>query len=421
MSKQIKNIFSDTDCPGEEMMLKYTSNRMKGEEKHVFERHIAGCAFCSEALEGLSLLENKVVKEDLAFLNKQIDGYDNKSRPAIYWATGVAASVIIMMLSGTWFYLKDVNKESISIETTKDKSPLIEQSPGSPSNNLTGIDSNKNQIAHQNIETISHLNSIKFLPPEVKADNEVIEQKSQNQLSLNTEMLKEEEKGTYSSEGIQATIPNPVPSVVAEKADAKVADRNEDLSLNMLAMVEDDFSAVSLREDKKEMSSNQRSTVRYKSKATSKVYKKEEVAKDKSLDDCPNCPKKTNSEIAQNSLQVLSMDYAMKKYQMKEYELAHKQFEEIIKENSSDEQTEKAKIYNALSLINLNRSDEAFTIVNAIEAGPGGRTTDAAKWIKAFILINKKENEKAKKLLQDLSSDPNFYQAKAREILSTLK
>jgi hypothetical protein len=451
MSKQIKNIFSDSDCPSQEVMLKYTSNLLKGGEKHAFERHLAGCAFCSEAMEGLSLMDSNEVRLDVFELNKKIDEAGRPGR-IIAWPMTAAASVAILLVAGTWFYLHNeqagyptketavVNKaiDEDKKEAFNEEKPAEHISPPAPEISTQGLVQDSKDLPSQTYEWAkkdSDKGTYAVTPPEISADDSP----SKDELFLSAKKMEEpagrinlSKEGEMSGAGLNKSVtaknygfhsdsvvlPTPASSPVLALTERK-DDRKDNLSQEMLAMVDDQFGYGSpAEEDKKEVASSQRSAVH---KAKAKAYKKMEVAKEKSLDDCPNCPKKTTSEISQNNLQVLSMDYAMKKYQMKEYDLAHKQFEEILNENSSPGQADNAKIFNALSLVHLNREDEALKTVNSMLAGPTGSVTDAAKWIKASILIDKKDIAGARVILQDLTHYSNDYQIRAKEILETLK
>jgi hypothetical protein len=448
MSKQIKNIFSDSACPSQEVMMKYSYNVLKGEEKHAFERHLAGCAFCSEALEGLSSMDGRDVMRDVWDINRKIDG-SGRSRRIIGWPLAAAASVSILLVTGTWFYLhneqtafsgketavkNEINDEDKK-EAVKEEKPVENTSPSAPEISTKGFIQDSKDIPSQTYQWAtkdSDKGNYEKTSPEISANYSLsqdlpVPSVKKMEESRGVDDLKEGEMYgagvnkpvTANSYGFHSdsVLPSVQPSSQVMAYTVRKDDRKNNLSQEMLAMVDDQFGYGSpADENKKEKTSTQRSAA-----PKAKAYKRMEAAKDKSLDDCPNCPKKTTSEVAQNNLEVLSMDYAMKKYQMKEYELAHKQFEEIIKENSSPVQTDNAKILDALSLVKLNKSDEALKVVNTMLAGPAGGLTDAAKWIKASILIEKKDTAGARVLLQDLSARPNDYQVKAKEILGTLK
>ena len=52
-----KDIFDETSCLTEQQLQQYLQGRLGREEAYKVERHVASCAFCSEALEGLSTME----------------------------------------------------------------------------------------------------------------------------------------------------------------------------------------------------------------------------------------------------------------------------------------------------------------------------------------------------------------------------
>jgi hypothetical protein len=441
MSKQIKNIFSDTVCPSQEMMLKYASNLMKEEEKHAFERHLAGCIFCSEALEGLSLQTKEETMEDVAFLNKKIDGLHKNRRPVGYWPLAVAASVSILLLTGTWFYLNEDKGSALAVETpVQNKVTEMDEAEDASKPEILSKENDgyieeeqkKNPVeVHKEEMSGSSQGPLEITSPQISA-NYSTEPKAapsalsapsvqsvQEEISLNQSGAKRDEVAEMGDrDDEKETVVIGYGTAARKKSKPVNSDSVSPVFLTnkpsqeMLAMVEAEFSSTrSITEAKKSKSS----------RASGNAASTPELNKDKAIDDCPNCPKKAASETAQSNLTVLSMDYAMKKYKMKKYEEAHKQFEEIIKEDKEKTQTENAKIFNALSLVNLNREEEALLIVNNIITTPFSNNINAAKWIKTSILISRKENIQAKVILEDLSRHANPYQAKAKQILATLQ
>ena len=69
--KELHNhIFSNTTCISKENMLKYINNQLSKKELHEVEKHLLGCEFCSEAVEGLKYAENSSI---IFALDHQID------------------------------------------------------------------------------------------------------------------------------------------------------------------------------------------------------------------------------------------------------------------------------------------------------------------------------------------------------------
>lgn len=70
MNKQ-EAIFEETACLSEKQLNDYLQDKLNDAEKHAVEAHIAGCEFCSDALQGLSGVTDK---EKISTIVTQIRG-----------------------------------------------------------------------------------------------------------------------------------------------------------------------------------------------------------------------------------------------------------------------------------------------------------------------------------------------------------
>ncbi|MEP7168563.1 MAG: hypothetical protein ABI855_04280, partial [Bacteroidota bacterium] len=53
-----KNIFDHRNCLSKEELISYAKQTLSEKEKHHVEKHLLDCELCTEALEGIFLLEN---------------------------------------------------------------------------------------------------------------------------------------------------------------------------------------------------------------------------------------------------------------------------------------------------------------------------------------------------------------------------
>ena len=92
----------------EAQIIRYQGDRMDSAEMHKVEEHTLSCAFCSDALEGYSMLDEQQTITSLADLNdrlaNRLSEQKNKSLPA-YWKWAVAASFLLLLSVAAFFVL----------------------------------------------------------------------------------------------------------------------------------------------------------------------------------------------------------------------------------------------------------------------------------------------------------------------------
>lgn len=113
----------------ESQLLRYEHGQMDASEMHRVERHLLHCDLCSEALEGLALLETWEAKDSLndlrGRLSNRINDPTTTSRPA-YWRWGIAASILLLFTTGLFLFLQDVELSEPALvqkESKKEKQP----------------------------------------------------------------------------------------------------------------------------------------------------------------------------------------------------------------------------------------------------------------------------------------------------------
>lgn len=89
-------------CLTQEQLLDYIHNRLSAAEKHAVEEHLAGCDFCSDALEGLMALKRReqlpvIIQQIRRQFRKELKSHQGKSRHHQYY-TWLAAVIFILLL-----------------------------------------------------------------------------------------------------------------------------------------------------------------------------------------------------------------------------------------------------------------------------------------------------------------------------------
>ena len=93
-----KELFTETGCIDRSMLLNYRDGMLKRSDMHLVERHLVDCALCSEALEGLSTLQDDSVLTELSqHFNPQTGKSTNQSSPFRYLAMAASLTAVIAM------------------------------------------------------------------------------------------------------------------------------------------------------------------------------------------------------------------------------------------------------------------------------------------------------------------------------------
>lgn len=116
MNSDSSFIFKETGCLTEQQLMDYLNGRLNEEEKHAIEAHIAGCEFCSDALEGLSAVKNKgaiplVIRQIHQQLRHELQSHQSKTKKVKMYSWLVALVFIILLIlliafMATYFSMK---------------------------------------------------------------------------------------------------------------------------------------------------------------------------------------------------------------------------------------------------------------------------------------------------------------------------
>jgi len=108
MSSEIDNIFSTTPCPSQDSLLQYVKGTLNDKVKREIEKHLADCEMCSDEIEGLSLLSKPEVIESIEIeLNTRIDTLiKTRSNRNYGFFFKIAATVILVIGLSTIIYFQ---------------------------------------------------------------------------------------------------------------------------------------------------------------------------------------------------------------------------------------------------------------------------------------------------------------------------
>jgi hypothetical protein len=437
MSTQVKNIFSDTACPSQETMFRYVDNLLKGEEKHAFERHLAGCSLCSDALDGLSMMSKSEAQEDVAALHSRIENQFIKPESS-YWAWGIAASVSMLLIAGSWVFLHQNSEINVAVETQTVKPVTIPETKSSVATTESAIDSIVVEPADKTIALSNDMMEEKNITSDAgkveapKADLDVLSRSDQGPVESIVPQLSNNEKSKksvshsggagYSNDFAKEKVD--VDQKKGTQDDERAISTSPGISSQMLAFEESIIHGN--QEGKKEsiapspMSNKAANAPSSRTaESTAQPYiKEEERKKTKTMTGCKNCPDKKISQDATQDIQELTYDYAVRKFNEKSYADAHPKFDQFIKENPDSYQAGSSRIYDAICLVYQNKPDEALARLN--ELNTDKEFSDDAKWLRAAIYIDQNKIEEARILLSELCKS-KVYKEKASKAIESLR
>ena len=121
MAGKIQNFIDHGDCIPEEMMRSYLDGNLSEKQSHDVEKHLLECEMCSDALEGLRMMDPVRSKAIVTELNDKIDerisGGASGGKVIQFRSTYKIAAVIALFIlfGGGYFFLKNkVEKKTLS-------------------------------------------------------------------------------------------------------------------------------------------------------------------------------------------------------------------------------------------------------------------------------------------------------------------
>ncbi len=96
----------------QDQLLRYHEGELTAAEMRRVEQHLLSCSLCSEALEGIALLDQPAFNTSMQDLQQRLDAKVHKDKPVTVpmWQWGVAASVLLAISVAIYFFI------SISVE-----------------------------------------------------------------------------------------------------------------------------------------------------------------------------------------------------------------------------------------------------------------------------------------------------------------
>lgn len=365
MDKQLlHNIFNNDDCLAEQKLLDYVNNSLSNIERNEVESHTINCKFCSDAVDGFMAVENSAANYQSI---KKNPFYEKPKNKTIFWLSGVAASILIIII------FNNLNSIKLDNQFTADRDVEIttEFANQYPITDSVPV-GNKHKIKKQ--EKKLSLESVKInkkkVNTSVQKTPELIIEKSQpnynttdfkNDNYPEIEDLKNNEEILEIKKTRAASIVNSKQKDIQNKLLVKVeesvkkekiveiknqtqADLNKSQEIKNILIVNEDVNDKKFKAEDKITDSN---VIRYKTDSVSNLT----VQEIKEISVSSNSRKKPKGKpkyFASSS----TLDIAIAFYENKEFENAIKQLNTV---NNSDPDYFKAQLYIGKSNLKLER------------------------------------------------------------------
>jgi len=112
MSNKVNIIFSNTSCPTEDILLKYVKGTLSDKDRRAVEEHLTDCEMCNDEIEGLSLLNKPEEIDDIVFkINAKVDAYTQIKNNRDYGFFFKIAATVILVVGLSVIVYYQVNKK----------------------------------------------------------------------------------------------------------------------------------------------------------------------------------------------------------------------------------------------------------------------------------------------------------------------
>ena len=465
MKDKIDNIFLESECISEEVMYAYLENKLTQKEHHLVEIHLADCELCNDAVEGLSLIQDKKkIRNFVADINNKITALTNERKKSLRWIPNttklwsIAAAIAFLIIAGSvWIIFNNSNKDkedklvADKTEINKNKSGYKESIPNAKPDSEKAV-----SVKEESLEVIKKDNE-SFLKKSnaetiVKSPNKPIDLMEANQdasandlevadklaveQNVNTDLRNQQwtSQPAYKDQSTKSLNSNDIvninnltnsasPSVVGNADIQSLTYQSKDVSVKSEKKAKQKSNAFQAAKSIPHVNDSTREETSFSSQ---KSLSKNEVQMNAPMPAMSgNQDDKTNRKSAPQQFQLRkmdadkspSMDSAMKKYNDKDYANAVALFNQILVNETSNYN---AHYYAGLSYFSMDKSDSAILNFDFVLKIKNGEFYEASQWYKALALIKQNKLKSAKKLLNEIVTKGGSYKVQAQNKLEEL-
>ncbi|HBX52785.1 MAG: hypothetical protein A2275_08825 [Bacteroidetes bacterium RIFOXYA12_FULL_35_11] len=470
MDEKLNKIVGHSECPPGDTLRKYVQGKLSGTELRSLEEHLASCEMCSDEVDGMAFINNpEKVEADVTFLKQQIQIKlsPETAKKNIPMYLKIAAAILFLFVTSIIVYLIINNnslteKSLLSLNTNSDlkarkethlddKKPLpqeektlkeeTEKADYLEEKNASGKKTKATIIDAIVEDSESEILSEEDKNLETKFSKAEADGKSENSAygagsgSGKAAVTKSAEKVfivsdialDMKSESSKSDNDETLKKQIVSKKDNATANEQLNVEGNLLAggkTANEDEPTVS-KEKKRHIELDEKKKA---DKDREKSAKKEEEQKRASGESkARKKADKKNKEMPASAIMISQdattgstapIDEAMQAFENKNYSKAADLFEEIIKNEPANN---KAIYYCGLSFYNAEKINKSIKLFEALLNMSVSVYTEDAGYYLSLIYIKKNENEKAKKLLQDIISKNGKRKADAEKKLKEIE
>ncbi len=364
-------------CITTDMLIKYIKGELSGLERNRIERHISSCEMCSDELEGLSIMENPKMVDEISFeLNQRIDKLTAKPKreiPYLGMYLKIAASIVFIIGVSTVIYFTVFDNKSDLMPNYAEMEAMDVAPPSPP------LDSSNDMM----------LKSI------AKAD------KMENR-SLG--LKKENRRIDRAENEVKYVVPVVVDSVTSDEA--------------VLEFIDDEISEEIVVAETKIAEVNQFATESIAQAAPTSAERKSSLAIGGVAKKMVSADIDKSKEEVENLSYNQSKERAISLYSNKKYVEALAIFDAISR-NRADNDT--LAYYGSLCTFHLNRFNETIRTIAVLANNPKNVFYNQAKWYYALALIGAEKEDDAIIVLEQIMQENSPYKDKAKNELKKLK
>ena len=128
MNKEAASIVEQSGCPSTRQLIDYLEGNLSGPEAHQVEAHLADCAFCSEALEGVQRMDHTeqiplIVRQIQGQLRRELEGHRSRKRRRnrYVWLSALILIILVIIIVAyfaIYFVMKRERAASPSVAPT---------------------------------------------------------------------------------------------------------------------------------------------------------------------------------------------------------------------------------------------------------------------------------------------------------------
>jgi tetratricopeptide (TPR) repeat protein len=410
MKTPVHNIFSDTGCIRQDVLISYRDQTISANEKHEVERHLIDCELCSDALEGIAMVSSTAVIDDVRNrVKEQTAGKRGTSNFSSTRMMLIAAtiSIVVFLSYFTWQqFEKDVAPKNILTHVESDKNELPVERSTSPSLTANNNDSTPLSQSVQSENNAIEKENRKPSTPAVSSIAAVEDDAIAYDLAEVTTELDEEieDEPVYESTAITKKETTEMKSGVSSSISSISADdilrSNHAAASNTIYVNE---LKVYVETDSKNKSKVKTASPAKNKSISSKYENKDALA---TAEEPP---------IERRELSYIeALKLALVEYENKNYDEAIKQLKDIEKVYPNDKNVD---FYTGISNYNLSNYRAAVNSLEALTTDESGVFNEEAEYYSALSYYKSGKVKKGISMLENISSNGGFYADNAKQFL----